>query len=150
MLSGRVFVWRDAIARCWPCASSDVGVPPIAAEVDSSCEIEDDVFCFQHGPLQALGARVAPLADFSLGVDHAMPGDILALVPTQGKEGVAHLAGMTWLAGKGRDLAIGGDAAGWDLAHHIVEAFPPSVSIRTRYPSHHDARSYRQWNALHR
>jgi len=82
---------------------------------------DGDPFCLQAVVLDDVGSlTVGVLGDFSLAVDDAVPRDG-GCVGGELIEGVADLAGITWVAGPKGDLLVGGDAAGGNGSNHFID-----------------------------
>jgi len=83
-------------------------------EVASPISIEQNPLVFEPLPLFFSAHQIATVADGSVGVDDAVPGDVGASteVGGQGSEGPSHLAGQSGGAQDSTDVAVGRDAAG--------------------------------------
>lgn len=96
-----------------------LGLPTIDVQVDAAIWVERDAFSDQFVALLGFAGGVPAFADFTLGVDDAMPGHVVRFV--EGTECIADLSRGVWKASDAGDLAIGCHFAGGNAADGGVD-----------------------------
>ena len=92
-------------------------LPEILCERDFAVLVEGNAFFFQQDPLQVYKIRITATADFTFGIDDAVPRQSIIIQYT---ECITHLAGMSRDTGQFGNLAVGGYTATGDFLYSGV------------------------------